>query len=141
VKLVHPLARRRRYRQIATRRFSLGRRITAPAVGLRRDQYRPRMFGRRPGRSQPQQDVRRINRRARAIDPDRLNCTGTFAAGAALDDGATGGGPCIVRLSHQKPPSISPPSTATSARVSAVDSSTAFEVFIALSPTMDRAPL
>ncbi|WP_192814317.1 hypothetical protein [Xanthomonas graminis] len=68
-------------------------------------------------------------------------CTGTFAAGAALDDGATGGGPCIVRLSHQKPPSISPPSTATSARVSAVDSSTAFEVFIALSPTMDRAPL
>jgi signal transduction histidine kinase len=53
----------------------------------------------------------------------------------------TVGGRCIVRLSHQKPPSISPPSTATSARVSAVDSSTAFEVFIALSPTMDRAPL
>ncbi len=68
--------------------------------------------------------------------------TGTLAADAVLDDGATGGGaPCIVRLSHQKPPSISPPSTATSAKVITVDSSTAFEVFIALSPTLDQAPL
>src|SRR3546814_8207747 len=37
VEPVHPLARRRRQDQVATRRARFGRRIAAPAIGLRRE--------------------------------------------------------------------------------------------------------
>ena len=76
----HPFTRRRRQDQVAARSIGLGSSIAAPVIGLRRNQDAAGMVGGVTRRAEPQDDVCGLHRGARAVDTDRFDNIGTFAA-------------------------------------------------------------
>src|SRR3546814_19885270 len=78
VEPVHPLARRRRQDQVATRRARLGRPIAAPAIGLRRERDAPRLLGCVLRLPEPPQYLVALHRLPRPVDRDPLAHHHTF---------------------------------------------------------------